>query len=472
MVRDILTVLPETLLVLGALVVLIGGSFTARRRQWRLRVVAAAAALASGVTAAVALAGPDRTAFHETFVADSALGAVRVSVALALVLVLAMAGPDLRDHPRESDACALLLLSSAGTLLVAGAADLALLVVSFVLASIPLYALVGLLARRSAAEAAMKTYLVGALSGIWLMLGAGLLTGLAGRTAYAALGGLASDTAPVAAVAAGVVLVVGGLMFKAGGVPAHTWVPDAAQGSSTTVAAFLTTIPKLGAVVAVARLLQALPAEQPWWALVGVLAVASMTVGNLGAFPQTDVRRLLGWSTISQVGYLLAAAAVVNRSDEAWPALSLFVLAYAITNLTAFAVVAAAPERRLIDDWRGAGRNHPWLVAVLAVGLLGLVGTPPTAVFVAKLATIAATWEAGAWWLAVALVANTIASLYYYLRWLAPAVLVAAPDPVSGTADRHDAAVRSSPARTAVLAATGAIAVGLLAGPVLATVGG
>jgi hypothetical protein len=125
-------------------------------------------------------------------------------------------------------------------------------------------------------------------------------------------------------------------------VPAHSWVPDAAQGASITAAAFLTTVPKLGAVVAVARLVDALPAAQPWWALVGVLAVASMTVGNLAAYPQTDVRRLLGWSTVSQVGYLLAAAAVVGRSEDGWSTVGLFAAAYAATKLGAFAFVASA----------------------------------------------------------------------------------------------------------------------------------
>lgn len=468
MLRDVVTLLPEALLVLGALIVMVGGSFTPRRRQWRLRLVAALTALASATAAAIALAGPTHTAFHETFQADAATGAVRITVAIAVVLVLAMSGPELRDHRRESDVCVLVLLSSAGTLLIAGAADLSLLVVAFLLGSIPLYGLVGVLRRPAAAEAAMKTYLLGALSGIWLMLGVGLLYGLAGRTAYADLATLDRGM-PTAAIGAGVVLVIGGLMFKAGAVPAHSWVPDAAQGSSTTAAAFLTTVPKLGAVVAVARLVDALPESQPWWLLVGMLAVASMTVGNLAAFPQTDVRRLLGWSTVSQVGYLLAAAAVVGRSDAGWSTLGFFVAAYAVTNLAAFGLVAAAPDRPLLEDWRGFGRPHPGAIAVLAVALLGLVGTPPTAVFVAKLATVAVTWDGGAWWIAVALLINTVASLFYYLRWLAPAVLVPAPAPVPGQVGADPGiGLRAVPYRTAGVAAAATLVVGLAAGPVLA----
>ena len=164
----------------------------------------------------------------------------------------------------------------------------------------------------------MKTYLFGALFGILLMLGAVLLFGVAGGTGYAALGdGLAA--APPAAVGAGGLLVLSGLLFKAGGVPAHFWVPDATEGASVTAAAFLTTIPKVGAVVAVARLVTELPGDLRWASVLGVVAVASMTIGNLAAFAQTDVRRLLGWSTVSQVGYLLAAAAVAERTALGQP---------------------------------------------------------------------------------------------------------------------------------------------------------
>ena len=112
-------------------------------------------------------------------------------------------------------------------------------------------------------------------------------------------------------------LVVAGLLFEAGGVPAHFWVPDAAEGASATAAAFLTTVPKVGAVVAVMRLLDELPGAPRWASVLGVFAVASMTLGNLAALVQPDVRRLLGWSTVSQVGYLLAVAAVARCSDLA-----------------------------------------------------------------------------------------------------------------------------------------------------------
>ncbi|MBD8870401.1 NADH-quinone oxidoreductase subunit N [Nocardioides sp. MJB4] len=461
---DLLAMLPELLLLLGALCALVAGSYSPQHAQWRVRWAAAVAVLGSLVAAVVGLAGEPGTAFEGTVALDTATGVARVTVALALLLLLALAGDEVAGHPRESEIVTLLLLAGLGTLLLASATDLALLVVAFLLSSIPLYGLVGIVRRPGSAEATLKTYLLGALFGITLMLGVAVLFGLAGGTAYDDLSGLA-DASP-AAVTAGGLFVLGGLLFKAGAVPAHFWVPDATQGASVTAAGFLTTVPKLGALVAVARLLTHLPDPAGWTVLLGVLAVASMTVGNLAALAQDDVRRLLGWSTVSQVGYLLAAAAVVPSSDLALPALLVYLPAYTVTNLAAFAALGAEPDRHSVTDWAGVGRTRPGVVGGLAVSLLGLVGTPPTAVFVAKLLTIAATWDAGAWWLAVALVGNTLISLAYYLRWLAPAVRREQPSATETDGTRHTAA------RVAVAAAAGALVLGLAAGPLWLVVTG
>ena len=155
--------------------------------------------------------------------------------------------------------------------------------------------------------------------------------------------------------------------------------------------------------------------------LVAVLAAVSMTLGNLAAFFQTTVQRLLAYSTISQVGYLLMAVAVAGRAELAQPALLFYVAGYAITNLGAFAVVAELPQARMLDDYRGMARRHPALAVALAVCLFGLIGTPPTAVFLGKLTVFTAAVDGGFAWLAVLAVVNTVASVFYYLRWLAPA---------------------------------------------------
>nr|WP_200942117.1 proton-conducting transporter membrane subunit [Angustibacter sp. Root456] len=414
-----LALLPELLLLVGALSALVLGSFVPRRRQWLPRLVAVAALLASGAAAGVGLAGPVRLVYSGTFTVDTATGVVRLVVAASTLLVIGLGVDELADDVRESETYALLLLSAAGAMLLAGASDLLVLAVAFLLTSVPLYGLIGLPRTPGAGEAALKTYLLGALFGIVMLLGVTLLYGLAGGTTYAELGqGL--GRAPSAALAVGVVAVLGGLLFESGAVPAHFWVPDAAQGTGATAAAFLTTVPKVGALLATYRFVDALPGPLRWWLLVGVVAAASMTLGNLAAYSQRDPRRLLGWSTVSQVGYLLLPVAVAGHSDLARPALLVYLAAYAVTNLGAFAVTAAFPQRRDLSAYRGLGRSRPALAAALLVCLLGLVGTPPTAVFAGKLLVSAAAWDGGAAWLVVVLVVNSVASLFYYLRWIAP----------------------------------------------------
>ena len=415
-----LAMLPEILLFAGGLACLLGGSFTPRERQWRLRVVAAAA-LAASVIAALVGAGTG-AAFEGGFAIDVGTTTARVVAAGATLLVLGLAGDEIAGAGRESETYALLLFATTGTLVLAGAHDLLVLAVGFLLASIPLYALVGLAGSAHAAEAALKTYLLGALFGVLLLLGVTLLYGLAGTTAYPALAA-SLGAAPGPAVVVGVMAVIAGLMFKAGGVPAHFWVPDAAQGASGTVAAFVTTVPKVGALVAVFRLVVALPHGGGWEVLVGALAVLSMSVANLAAFGQDDPRRLLGWSTVSQVGYLLVPVAAAGRSDLALPALLLYLAGYALTNVAAFAVTTALPDARTLGDFAGLVRARPLLALALVVALLGLVGTPPTVVFVGKLVAATSAWDAGMAWLTALLLLNSLVSLFYYLRWIAPALL-------------------------------------------------
>ena len=459
-----LLLLPEILLFVGGLGVLIGGSFLPRRRLWLTRVAAATALLAAIAVAAVLLAGPGGEAFDGTFRVDTATGVGRIVAAFAALLVLAMASDEIAGSPRECETYALALFSTTGTVLLAGANDLLVLAPAFLLASIPLYGLIGLHRGARSAEATMKTYLMGALFGIVLLLGITVIYGVAGSTRYTDFADRLGQTAPVA-VAAGVLAIVCGLMFKAGGIPAHFWVPDAAQGSSGTVAAFLTTVPKIGALIAVYRLMSALPATLNWPVLIAVLAAASMTLGNLAAYWQQDPRRLLGWSTVAQVGFLLVPVVAAGRSDLALPSLLFYLAGYTVTNLAAFAVTTALPAWRDIKSYRGMGFSHPWLTAALVVALLGLVGTPPTAVFIGKLTTATAAWDSGFAWLAIVVLVNSLISLFYYLRWIIPTVSRPAADTADGGPTRWAAG-------TAVAAAALSVALGVAAGAVWAVVAG
>jgi|SRR5690625_2919178 len=452
-----LLLLPEIIVFLGGMTVLLSGSFLARTRQWVTRLIAAIACLGAAIAGAVSLIEPGQQAMSGTFAVDGATAIARIIAPLGTLIVLGLATDEITRSPRESDTYALLLFSTAGTLILAGADDLLIVAVGFLLSSIPLYGLIGINPSPGGAEATMKTYLIGALFGIVLLGGITVLYGVSGTTLY---GPLARELAgaPPGAVAVGAAGVVMGLMFKAGGVPGHFWIPDAAQGAGGAVAAFLTTVPKVGALIAVYRVLEQMPATLAWPLLVALLAVVSMTLGNLAAYWQSDPRRLLGWSTVSQVGYLLVPLAVVARSDLALPALLFYLTAYVFTNLGAFAASTAFPHFRNLDDFRGMGREHPWLGAALVILLLSLVGTPPTAVFVGKLATAAAAWDGGMAWLAIAVFANSVVSLFYYLRWIAPVYRSGEPRRTSTT---DQPIPRSWSSTTAIASAAAVLALGL-----------
>ena len=424
MTENLGPLLPELALAVGAVTGLLAGSWLPRRRQWAVQALAAAACLAALAATAVVATHPDTADFGTSYAIDTVTATVRVVVLAATLLVIGLSPGTVRDHSHESEFYVLLLLAALGTITMAGANDLLTLFAAYLLASVPAYVLAGFLKDGPGTEAAMKYYLMGALFGAFMLTGLTLLYGSGHTTSYPALPA-ALTAGPHAVTAAGLIAVLAGLMFKTGAVPAQFWVPDVTEGTSTPVAAFVTTIPKIGALAALARLLTvAIPVTVVNWPLlIAILAAATMTLGNLAAFFQTSAKRLLAYSTISQAGYLLIPVAVATRAHLAITSLLFYLAAYAITNLGAFAVVAEFPHAATLSDYAGLARRHPGLAAVLVICLLGLVGTPPTAVFLGKLEVFTAAINGGYIWLAAVAVANTIASLFYYLRWLTPAFL-------------------------------------------------
>ncbi|RPF28275.1 NADH-quinone oxidoreductase subunit N [Georgenia muralis] len=452
-----LDLLPELILVLGAVSALLLGLWTPQSRQVRAGAVAALAALGSAVASASTL-GSGRVVYGGTWTVDDAAGVARLTITLATAAVIVLASSSLRGHPRQTEAYVLMLLGATGAMVLAAASDLLMLVAGYLLASVPLYALAGFRKDDRGVEATLKYYLMGAFAGVLMLLGVAALILSAGATDYANLAA-ALPAAPVPLVAVGVVGLLAGVGFKAGVVPVHFWVPDVTAGTTPAIAAFLTTIPKIGAAVAAFRLvrdpLSGIALDVPL--VVAVIAAASMTLGNLAAFQQQEVLRLLGYSTVSQVGYLFMVVAVAARTDLAFPALAIYLAGYAVTNIGAFAAAAALPRARTLAQWAEASRGQPGLVLSLVVVLLGLVGTPPTAVFVAKLAVFSAAADGALGWLVVLAAVNTVASLFYYLRWFGPAVRRSSPS--SSTRAR-----RSLPLLTAHTAAVTSLVLGVGAG--------
>ena len=318
----------------------------------------------------------------------------------------------------------------------------------------------------NANEASIKYYIFGTVSGAAMAYGLTWWFGLAGSTSFAAIG-RALPHAPTGMVIASTALVLFGLGYKAALVPFHFWTPDAYDGAPLPVAAYLSVLPKLAALVAMARVLPlALPGDTAGWSTtVAVIAAATMTLGNLAALPQRNVVRLLAYSSIAQSGYLLMGVAALSGSSQGLPALVYYAIAYAATNLAAFAVVMAVQRERHsvdLDAFRGLGRTHPWWTAALVLAFLSLLGLPPLAGFFGKLEVFKAAIDAHQAWLAAIAVANTVISLFYYLRVIAPTVL-----------DRGDEAALPPTTTTAPLSAALALATiatvafGLIAEPLL-----
>ncbi|GLZ08098.1 NADH-quinone oxidoreductase subunit N [Actinomadura sp. NBRC 104412] len=456
---------PELCVLAGAVLGLLTGIFLPRARQWIAVVICAAGLVAGLACTVIASRRPDLMAFG-AFTVDPLTHLTRGVVLGATSLVLGLAAGPLRGHARETEFSVLTLLAALGTITLGASSDLLVLVAAYLLASIPGYALAGFGKDAPGTEAALKYYLMGAFMGIFMLAGVTLLYGLGRATSYEPLRqGLA--TAPGAAVTVGAVALLAGLLLKAGAVPAHYWVPDVTEGAPPVVAAFVTTVPKIGAFTALFRLAaEALPSTVNRPLLIAVIATVTMTLGNLAAFGQDNVRRLLAYSTISQAGYLLVPVAMAGRAALAEPALLFYLAAYAVTNLGAFAVVVAA-GRDTIAGYTGLARRSPALALALAVCLLGLVGTPPTAVFVGKLLMFGSALQGGYAWLAVVAALNSVASVFYYLRWIVPAFgrpPEPDPGPHSEPYSGPPVTLRRGAQAVAYTAATASLALGVASG--------
>ncbi|MEO7476460.1 MAG: NADH-quinone oxidoreductase subunit N, partial [Gemmatimonadales bacterium] len=413
-------VVPELVLLGGAVLVLLYALFAPRRWQPGAAALAVVVLLAT-VGATLALPRDQALTFFDTYARDGAAIWAKLIVCGVTAVSVALSVAWFETDRRQGEYYALLLLSALGAVLLAGAADLMQVVLALLLSSATGYTLAAYHRRsRRAAEAAMKYYLLGALTNGALVFGVVLLFGLASTTTFPGLlaGLREADPFPLA-VATGLVVV--GIAFKMGAVPAHAWMPDLAEGAPAPVAAFLTVAPKVGALVALARLAVVLPETQVnWRLLVAIIAAVTMTLGNLAALRQEDVRRLLGWSAVSQTGYGLMAVVALGRGELAIPSLLFFLVAYALANLAAFGVVVTLLGRTERAAYAGLGRSHPVLGLVVVVSFLSLVGIPPLAGFTAKLLLFGATIAAGYTWLAVLALVNTVVSLAYYARVIGP----------------------------------------------------
>lgn len=424
-------VAPEIALILAAVAGLMLSAFVPHRRQWLAIFPASAGIAIATILCFQQLSVAPKLSFSGTWALDGLAIWARLLILVSTALVLPLIPGWLRTDRRHGEFYSLLLLSAAGTMLLAGAADLLEVAIAILLSSITGYTIAAYHRDWSiSVEAGMKYFLIGAFANTLLMIGVTLLYGMLGTTGYAPIAAvLAGGGAPSPLLVTGIGLTIVGVVFKMGAAPMHMWMPDVAEGAPAPAAAFLMVVPKIGGAIALARLVALFPGDgidlRP---VIAGLAVVTMTLGNLGALWQRDVRRLLGWSSVSQSGYALMAIAVIGRTSEALPALLMFLAGYAAATIGAFAVITHLRGRTSIEHYSGLGKARPWAAAVLVLALLSLVGIPPLGGFVGKLTLFIATIDGGYAWLAVFAILNTVVSLFYYLRVAGTAYL----DPVSG----------------------------------------
>ncbi len=428
-------VLPVLILAGGAILLIFYAMFASRALQvWSAlgaTVVLAIAGLASGWY----LGDAPGITFFGTFAADQTWLWGTLIILVVTVLSILLSVEWFRSDAREGEYYVILVLSALGAILLAGAVDLMELIVAMLLSSVTGFTLAAYHRKsRAATEAGIKYYLLGALANGAMVYGAALLFGLAGGTGFAELRTGLVDADPLALIVGFAMLAIG-IAFKLGSVPAHQWMPDVAQGAPAPAAAFLLVAGKVGALIVLMRLVMVLPESAVGWRpLIAVIAAVTMTLGNLAALWQEDVRRMLGWSAVSQTGYGLLAVVAVGRSDLAVSSMLFFLAAYAVGNMAAFGVIVKLRGLTSRESFRGLAKPHPWLMGALVVSFLSFIGIPPLGGFTAKLLLMGAVIDSGYAWLAVLTVINSVISLFYYARVMGPAYFddPAEPRPLMG----------------------------------------
>ncbi|AKU89673.1 NADH-quinone oxidoreductase subunit N [Vulgatibacter incomptus] len=435
---DLLALAPALVLTAGALVLLMLEVFQdSDKRGYQAWFTAAVAGLA-GLTALpmlgadphpiVAVAG--RAPFA---VADNFGAFIALIVCAGLAISSLVAGSFLHArNANRGEYYALAMFGAVGMVLLGQGTDLLFIFVAIEIMSVSTYALAAFLRRGAKpAEAAFKYFLLGAFSTAIYLYGAALVYGATGGKT--ALADIANASGGGLLLAAGLCLVSVGFLFKVAAAPFHMWTPDVYEGAPTPVTAFMAVGVKAAAFAALVRVLTigfggetlASP-ETGWGNVVGVLALATMLVGNLLAVPQRSVKRLLAYSSIAHAGYLLlgvAAAAVPSVRAVAGEGILYYLAAYTFTGVGAFAVVAAierldgeGPMTWDLDRFAGLAKRRPAMALAMALFMMSLAGIPPTAGFIGKLYIFRAAIDAKLYGLAVAGVLTSVVGVYYYLR--------------------------------------------------------
>jgi NADH-quinone oxidoreductase subunit N len=343
-------------------------------------------------------------------------------IAIAGIVILTSFEYMAVQHIRAGEYYALILFSLVGMSLMSSAVELVLIFIALEISSISTYILAGFRRHEAAsAESSLKYFLLGSFATAFFLYGVALIFGATGSTNidFIALKLIESPAQLLVYVAMALMFV--GLGFKVAAAPFHIWTPDVYEGAPAPIVGFMSTAPKAAAFAVLLRVVFAINAPGRFW-LIWMAAAFSMTLGNVGALVQTNIKRLLAYSSIAHAGYLLVAFAMLGPQDSAVgiSAAMFYSAAYAAMNVGAFAVVshfANAGERYVtLEDYEGLGRTSPLLAATLTIFLLSLIGIPMTGGFFAKFYVFSAAIKANLVWLTIIGVVNSAVGAYYYLR--------------------------------------------------------
>jgi NADH-quinone oxidoreductase subunit N len=365
------------------------------------------------------------TTFSGMFVDDLMADVLKLMVYVGVAVMLVYSRPYLAARGLfRGEFFVLVLFATLGMMIMISASHLLTLYLGLELLSLSLYSMVALQRdSATATEAAMKYFVLGALASGMLLYGMSMLYGATGTLSIAELSALAvSGGARDLVMVFGLVFIVAGLGFKLGAAPFHMWVPDVYHGAPTAVTLFIGTAPKLAAFAFIMRLLvQGLGGEQllaEWQDMLVLMAVLSLAIGNVTAIAQTNLKRMLAYSTIGHMGFLLLG--ILSGSAIGYGAGMFYVAVYVLMSLGTFGMIMLLSrggfEAENLDDFKGLNQRSPWYAFIMLLLMFSMAGIPPTVGFYAKLAVLQAVVEADYLWLAVVAVLFSLIGAYYYLR--------------------------------------------------------
>jgi NADH-quinone oxidoreductase subunit N len=426
--EDLIRVLPETIWCVFGIALMLLQPFTKSRAVLNFTALLGAILGTTATLYANSSVGPG-PAFHNLIQFDAFGIFFHLLVGGVAILVVLAAGSYLeREGLETAEFYALVLFATAGMGVLASAQELLTAFVGLEMSSISSYVLAGY--RREslkAGESAMKYFLLGSFATAFFLYGIAFVYGVTGTTNLALMAAAPADSGSMMKL--GLALILIGLGFKVAAAPFQVWTPDVYEGAPTPVTALFSAGPKAAAFALLLRIFATVPAAtQFWFWAFCVLATLTMFVGNLGALVQTNLKRLLAYSSIAHAGYILVAFAAVTSlaagspagAAPAYAAILFYLLSYALVKLGAFTIVSqlgGAGEKHLsLDDYAGLGRRQPVVAAALSLFLLSLLGLPVTAGFFGKFYIFKAAVNSHLIWLAVVMAINSIIGAYYYFR--------------------------------------------------------